>query len=88
MAGTNGTILIKKKDWDRLLTTVETLIEVHAQLLRRSKELCDELKYRKPQIKREHREKRQPSTGFCGNCGREVLESDRYCDRCGFEVVR
>jgi len=31
-------------------------------------------------------EKQQSMPRVCVNCGRQIFESDRFCDRCGYQV--
>jgi len=82
MADAMSTILVKKDEWERFLETVEALVDVHNRLLRRSREF----RTRYDQVKGK-RKGRRPLSEVCVNCGRDILENAKYCDRCGTRVV-
>jgi len=92
---TKDTVLVNKDEWEKFLATVQALVDLHAELLKRSRYIrarygpmeqrfSSEIEKDAAQavITRQSTEAR-----FCANCGRDVLENARYCDRCGHRVT-
>lgn len=94
MADMKSTTTVSKDDWEKLLATVRVLVDVHTRLLKRSRELrvrqnaVKRKRAQMPALPQVDKEEKRSSVLVCVNCRRVMLKNDRYCDRCGRQVVR
>ena len=86
MVKAKKTILIDKKEWTLFIKAIENLIDTHTRLLDRLKVVQEELPSGTINSKLKRKDKKPVIIGTCGNCGREIYQKDKYCDRCGYQI--
>ena len=95
MVKSNSMVILKKKEWETLLKSINDLIDAHIRLLNYSKKLKKESalqsftpnnRHKKDKIKGIKKEVQQPVLKVCVYCGRGIRLTDLFCDHCGKKI--